>query len=219
MTYGYDATVVDWGEFLGKVSKNAVRQHAQTLLETLASHRPGETLRKVGNRIVKQQTFSNMEAASHSLRLSQPWWHCLQRCELASPFSRLSSWNAWTTLKLSQALVRSQQWASEAHLLLLCECTRGVIFLGTPHKGSELARWAKCLANVVGVVKQANSSIVRQLEKDSEELERIQDNFDILLRSREAKALPPIHIKCFFEEKPITGIGQVWLPSHLVTLH
>lgn len=103
--------------------------------------------------------------------------------------------------------MRSREWATESHLVLLSDSTRGVIFLGTPHKGAELALWAKRLARVVGLVKQTNPTILDQLQ--TEELDRIQDSFDILLRSRGVSKLSPIEVKCFFEEKPMTGIGHV----------
>jgi hypothetical protein len=47
MTFGYDATVVNWDEFLGKVSSNRIKQHAQNLLETLASYRFDDKSREV----------------------------------------------------------------------------------------------------------------------------------------------------------------------------
>jgi len=44
MTYGYEATVVNWDEFLGKVSSNRIKQHAHTcwrrllLIGSITSH-------------------------------------------------------------------------------------------------------------------------------------------------------------------------------------
>ena len=66
---------------------------------------------------------------------------------------------------------------------------------------------------MVGLMKQTNTAILGQLRKESEELDRIQESFDIHLRSRSVKLLPLIEVKCFFEEKPITGIGQVLYPD------
>ena len=108
-------------------------------------------------------------------------------------------------------MVRSRELATESHLTTLLDSTRGIIFLGTPHKGAELAAWANRLARVFGVLKQTNAAIVNQLSSDSPELEKIQDSFDNLLRSRVVEKLPPIEVMCFFEEKSITGVGQVRL--------
>jgi hypothetical protein len=68
---------------------------------------------------------------------------------------------------------------------------------------------------VVGLVKQTNTAILDQLRKESEELDRIQESFDIHLRSRSVNQLPLIEVKCFFEEKPITAIGPVLYPDAL----
>ena len=48
MTYGYDATVVNWKQFLGKVSVNRIKQHAENLLETLAVYRSEQNSYNVG---------------------------------------------------------------------------------------------------------------------------------------------------------------------------
>jgi len=109
--------------------------------------------------------------------------------------------------------VKSQEWATETHLVFLSESTRGIIFLGTPHTIRVLSwRWgAKGLARAVGSLKQINPGIFNRLQKDSEELDRIQETFDNLLTKRGIDRLPPIDVKCRFEEKPMTGIGQVSL--------
>ncbi len=106
--------------------------------------------------------------------------------------------------------MRSKQWGSEQHLHTLYGCTRAIIFLGTPHKGAGLAGWFSRLAQVVGIVKQTNPQLLKQLEANSADLERIQEEFDILLRSRAASDHPALQIQCFFEEKPVTGVGTVW---------
>ena len=57
MVYGYDATVINWNEFLGKVSKNGIKQHAQNLLETLASRRGEENSHNVASGTVTFETL------------------------------------------------------------------------------------------------------------------------------------------------------------------
>ena len=88
-------------------------------------------------------------------------------------------------------------------------CTRGIVFLGTPHHGSGLAQWAESLAKAIGLIKQTNSEILAVLKSDSEVLARIQDSFHTMIRSRDQEGLPPIEITCFFEELPLLGIGIV----------
>lgn len=65
------------------------------------------------------------------------------------------------------------------------------------------------LARALNLIKQTNPRIVDVLNRDSEVLERVQDSFFTMIRSRDQEKLPPIEITCFFEELPLPGIGLV----------
>jgi protein SERAC1 len=107
-----------------------------------------------------------------------------------------------------QALSTAQQ-RPERHLKAVLHCTRGIVFLGTPHHGSGLAHWAESLAKAIGVLKQTNPAILAVLKSDSEVLERVQSGFHTMIRSRVQDGLPPIEITCFYEELPLPGVGIV----------
>jgi hypothetical protein len=109
---------------------------------------------------------------------------------------------------LLQALVKSRE-RPEQHLQNILRSTRGITFLGTPHHGAGLARWAELLARAIGVVKQTNAEIVAVLQSESEVLARVQDSFHtmVIARSREGSGF--INICCFYEELPLPGVGQV----------
>ncbi len=107
-----------------------------------------------------------------------------------------------------QALAMAQQ-RPERHLKQILHCTRGIIFLGTPHHGSGLARWAESLAKSIGLIKHTNPEILAVLRSESEVLERVQDGFHTMIRSRAQDGLPPIEITCFYEELPLPGVGVV----------
>ena len=113
-------------------------------------------------------------------------------------------------LQQTQALSTARQ-RPETHLRKVLDCTRGIIFLGTPHHGSGLTHWAEKLAQAIGLVKQTNQQILAVLERDSEVLARIQDSFHVMIRSRAQDKLPPIEITCFFEELPLPVVGIVSL--------
>ncbi|KAK3896546.1 hypothetical protein C8A05DRAFT_48439 [Staphylotrichum tortipilum] len=117
-------------------------------------------------------------------------------------------------LVCEDALFTSRQ-RTEPHLHNVLQLTRGIAFLGTPHHGSGLARWAELLSRSIGIIKQTNSQIVEVLKRDSEVLARIQDGFHTMVLAR-AKEGQPIEISCFFEELPLPGIGQV---SVMASLH
>ena len=114
-----------------------------------------------------------------------------------------------------QALAMAQQ-RPEKHLKQILNCTRGIIFLGTPHHGSGLAHWAESLAKTIGLIKQTNSEILAVLRSESEILERVQGSFHTMIRSRAQDGLTPIEITCFYEELPLPGVGVVCMMFHFV---
>ena len=99
--------------------------------------------------------------------------------------------------------------SADAHLQNILECTYGIIFLGTPHSGSGLARWAQLSAKSIGLIKETNPKILEVLRADSEVLARIQADFHTMMRSRANNGHRPIAITCFYEELPLVGIGEV----------
>jgi hypothetical protein len=103
----------------------------------------------------------------------------------------------------------SSKNSADKHLEKILECTRGIIFLGTPHFGSGFARCAEVLARSIGFVKQTNAEILEVLRGDSEVLARIQTDFHTMIRAKANKGDKPIAITCFFEELPLPGIGEV----------
>ncbi|KAI9715704.1 MAG: hypothetical protein M1812_005856 [Candelaria pacifica] len=111
-------------------------------------------------------------------------------------------------LVCEDALLASRN-SAENHLQHILECTRGIIFLGTPHSGSGLAGWAESSAKLIGLVKQTNPQILAVLKSESEVLARIQTDFHTMIRARVNKGNQPIHITCYYEELPLPGIGEV----------
>ena len=82
--------------------------------------------------------------------------------------------------------------------------TYGVIFLGTPHRGSHQTSLGILAANVCrAMLQDVNTSILRSLEQDSEVLERIREAFERMLTHEEVKAYS------FVEEIPTAGVGMV----------
>ncbi|KAF2107778.1 Alpha/Beta hydrolase protein [Lophiotrema nucula] len=105
----------------------------------------------------------------------------------------------------------------DKHIKRISECTRAVAFLGTPHHGSDLAKWAETLAKTIGVFKRVNTKLLAVLKRDSEVLARVQDSFHTMIMSRRQDGLPPIAITCFFEQVPLSNVGLV-VPSHSAIL-
>ncbi|RYP55419.1 hypothetical protein DL770_010923 [Monosporascus sp. CRB-9-2] len=123
------------------------------------------------------------------------------------------SWNLLTALASYRendgtALVTSRQ-RPERHLQNILRSARAIIFLGTPHYGAGLARWAELLSQFIGLVKQTNSNIMRVLRRDSEVLARIQDSFHTMIMARSTEGIRLVEISCFYEELPLPGVGLV----------
>lgn len=112
-------------------------------------------------------------------------------------------------IHITQAIVRSKQ-SADNHIKSISLSAKGIIFLGTPHAGTEaLATWARGLALSLGLVKQTNPEVLGSLRANSEELYRIQRDFHNLIRERYGKEGDEINITCFFEELPLRGMSVV----------
>jgi hypothetical protein len=96
----------------------------------------------------------------------------------------------------------------EAHFRSIFNWTRGIIFMGTPHRGSWMADWAKIPASALGLVKSTNKMLLQILQTDNELLIDIRDRFAQMIRqlSNESRS---IKVVCFFEELPLHGVGKV----------
>ncbi|KAF4456159.1 Protein SERAC1 [Fusarium austroafricanum] len=84
---------------------------------------------------------------------------------------------------------------------------KGIAFMGTPHKGSWMAEWAKIPVSALGLVKSANKSLLKVLETDDQLLESIQLRFLSMVREQREKGRQ-LHVTCFFEELPLPGYCQ-----------
>ncbi|KAI1482662.1 hypothetical protein F4774DRAFT_370522 [Daldinia eschscholtzii] len=90
----------------------------------------------------------------------------------------------------------------------ILSCVRGVAFFGTPNRGSAAARWAKALASVLNIVSfnsDMNSTLLQNLEKQSNVLSNISESF--LDRCEGLK------IVSFYETRQLSGTGIMILPK------
>ncbi|KAI9894034.1 MAG: hypothetical protein M1814_004804 [Vezdaea aestivalis] len=100
----------------------------------------------------------------------------------------------------------------EPHISNVAEKVQAIAFLGTPHCGADLAKWAGLAANFVNLIKRVNRSILQVLDPDSEVLARIQQDFASTLRIR-----TNWKITCFHEELSVFGVGEI-VPKKSATL-
>lgn len=81
--------------------------------------------------------------------------------------------------------------------------------MGTPHRGSTLAKWGGLSTDFAHVVKDVNQAIVKLLKPDSEILLELRDSFLKLVIRRAQRHSQALKIKCYFEELGMTLIGKV----------
>jgi hypothetical protein len=96
----------------------------------------------------------------------------------------------------------------EAHFCDIFDCVKGIIFMGTPHKGSWMADWAKIPASAFGLVKSTNKSLLGILQIDDQLLESIQVEFWSMVRGLRESGRR-FEVTCFFEELPLPVVGKV----------
>jgi hypothetical protein len=109
------------------------------------------------------------------------------------------------TVETWQALDRADKVRdTHTHLASIFSTSRGIIFLGTPHRGSDLASLSRVVASVTQVaLPDANVDLIRSLERDSQTLDRIRDSFSRILDKRR------LTIWSFVEELPMRGAERV----------
>ena len=101
---------------------------------------------------------------------------------------------------VKDALIRSKY--DSTAFKLIQPATLGVIFLGTPHHGSEKAKLATTIAEISRICAPGdpNTQILRALELNSELLQRIATDFNHILSSGQ------MHVHSFSEELKTNGM-------------
>ncbi|KFY59535.1 hypothetical protein V496_05647 [Pseudogymnoascus sp. VKM F-4515 (FW-2607)] len=107
-------------------------------------------------------------------------------------------------LVIKEALIKSAAYQSHGRHLSLGDIyrhTKGVIFLGTPHRGSDKTDFANIIASVAKFsLRQPNKQLIRALSPDSDVLENQREQFTTITRETP--------IVCIREELP-TAIGMI----------
>jgi hypothetical protein len=111
-------------------------------------------------------------------------------------------------LVVKDALVKAASHDShkrDRDLALIGQHTKGVLFLGTPHRGSQQATFGDVLARAANLsLHQANKQLLRSLRTDSRILENQRHDFVTISNN--------LLVRCVNEERP-TPSGVVSSPA------
>ncbi|KAI9662268.1 MAG: hypothetical protein M1821_008435 [Bathelium mastoideum] len=112
-------------------------------------------------------------------------------------------------LVVERALQVSESNA-EPYLCQIERCTHGILFLGTPHKGSDLAPFAASVARATGHLRnRVNHQILDMLKRESQMLADLDEWFYQWLRRRKEQTSNNVHVTCFWEELELPVVGRV----------
>ncbi|RYP70578.1 hypothetical protein DL771_005397 [Monosporascus sp. 5C6A] len=121
-----------------------------------------------------------------------------------SLLGKLANERAYAALKISQDSTSGDAW-----LKTIRDSTRGVIFFGTPHSGSDMANWGELLRRIAGIFAVTNSTLLAALnsENDNGQLEELRKNFSRMLgQSSDGK----FRVFSFRETKPLGNGPMEW---------
>jgi len=95
---------------------------------------------------------------------------------------------------------RSIEHQNSVHLRSIYLSTYGILFMGTPHNGSDLAKWGSLLQSIAAATLprklfDSSSHLVEDLKKNNETLQNINRQF--------TEIMPRLHVFYFYEARPM----------------
>lgn len=102
--------------------------------------------------------------------------------------------------EVEQGLSRAED-SSEPHTKSISDCTRRIAFLGTPHQGSEKAKWAELGRTFLSLFSEKSTGkTLKELEEGSATLVQLEVGFRKWLSHHSGESKTKAEIMCFFEE-------------------
>ncbi|KAL8364648.1 hypothetical protein RB595_003771 [Gaeumannomyces hyphopodioides] len=121
--------------------------------------------------VLRRSTASNNRLKDHAKNLLNDLTTDRASCEARSrPLIFVA--HSLGGLVCKEAILHSRNHP-ESHLRDIFDCTKGIIFMGTPHKGSWMANWGRISARAIGLVKSTNESLLGILETKDPDLSQL----------------------------------------------
>lgn len=124
--------------------------------------------------------------------------------------------NLWSTLQdlvanVFKALIKSRHAHPKLEYLSDVEkYSTGVLFFGTPHRGSDLAPYGRFFEHLARLLMfDTNAQIIRTLSRNTEELENLRTEFSKMVERDDFR------VKSFYETKSYVTFRQFFLPQRV----
>lgn len=157
--------------------------------------------------VVRKGVAGSSRLIDHATNLLHDLTTDRARCNASTPRALIFVAHSLGGIVCKEAILLSRN-NPEPHLRGIFDCIKGIIFLGTPHRGTWTADWAKIPVWALGFMKSNSKSLLTILETSNQLLESVQVRFWSMIRElREGGRR--LEVTCFFEELPLPVFGIV----------
>jgi protein SERAC1 len=117
-------------------------------------------------------------------------------------------------LVCAEAIVLGERNATGDSVQSIAEHVSGIVFLGTPFAGSNLAKWADLVRAIFNVVSKTDQTTLKTLKENSHDLKELGTAFPETIRKRNDTA-KKIEIVFFYETLDTYGKRVSDYPTRL----
>jgi len=108
-------------------------------------------------------------------------------------------------LVCAEAIILGERNAIGDSVQTIAEHVNGIVFLGTPFAGSNLAKWGDLVRAIFSVVRKTDQTTLKTLKENSHDLKELGTTFPETVRKRNTTA-KKIQIVFFYETLPTYGV-------------